>query len=698
MKDKIIELLSKYGALSFNSLVRFLGLPEEEVSKEISKIENINILKIGKNYELIDNENLFSGLVYFKNGRRYIKTETDSYMISDDDPLVYYEGDRYIFKLYEDYRDKKFASLMKFISHDNRLLVAIASKPKQDGTRMFKLVNSDSVFVSFKVYHAASVATGDLCYIRPLYRREGNIELAEFDSLISKNNELGNDVIALVAQANVPFKFPDEVNKELERIPLSVSDSELKNRIDHTNDLVITIDGDDSKDFDDAVSLKILDNGNYLLGVHIADVSNYVKENSEIDKEALKRGTSIYLVDRVIPMLDFKLSNGICSLNEGVIRLTLSSMIEFDCDGNVVNSHIESSYIKSCHRMTYRKCNLMLDEKNLELINEYRDIYPMLLNMRELSSKIRAKRNALGSIDFDIDETKVIVNELGEAVDVVIRERGTSELMIEDFMLSANQAVASSLFNLDYPCLYRVHEEPSYEKIKEMKPMLESLGLRIRNVGAGIKSKDIQNVLEKIKDSPSSKAISQLILRSMAKARYDASCLGHFGLAMKYYCHFTSPIRRYPDLMVHRIINDLIINPNDFKNRLIELEGVVDDIAFKTSYAERRAIDLEREVNDMKEAEYMSKFIGKYFDGIISSITSFGMFIMLDNGIEGLAHITSFPEYLSYDKEHMCLVGNYTDEVYNIGDKVKVRLISSDKSNHQIDFIVTKHTERRGNK
>ena len=431
--------------------------------------------------------------------------------------------------------------------------------------------------------------------------------------------------------------------------------------------------------------------------VHIADVSHYVKECSEIDKEALNRATSIYLVDRVIPMLPEKLSNGICSLNEGVTRLVLSAIMEYDSFGNRINGKITRGYIKSKHRMTYSNVNKILIENDEALIKKYADIYPMLKNMLELSKLIRAKRVSRGALDFDVAEAKIVVDEKGKPTNIIPRARDKAEMLIEDFMLEANEMVAETLFNLEYPCCYRVHENPSKEKLKTLNTVLKSFGLHIRNIEKDIKPKDLQIAMNKIDDDKKDVA-NALLLRAMAKARYDASCLGHYGLALKYYCHFTSPIRRYPDLQTHRIINALLFDLNDFDNQLEHFRSTINDVCMRSSLCEKKAIELERTVDDMKMAEYMENKIGNIYSGVITSITNYGFYVMLDNLVEGLVHIKNMPDFFEYDDIHLCLVGNYSKDVYNIGDKVKVRVIGASKKLRQIDFAIVSHNRQKGKK
>jgi ribonuclease R len=395
-------------------------------------------------------------------------------------------------------------------------------------------------------------------------------------------------------------------------------------------------------------------------------------------------------------MLPEKLSNGICSLNEGVVRLVLSCVMEIDPSGKMIDSSILSGYIKSKYRMTYSNVNKILEQADEKLINKYSDIYDMLLDMKELSRILRKKRTARGSLDFDVKEMKICVDETGKPINVLARDRGLAEMLIEDFMLEANETVAQTLYHLQYPCCYRVHEEPNKEKLNNVNNILKNIGYKIPNIDKGVRPMAIQSVMNKIKGSDSEDAINTMLLRAMAKARCDSRSLGHYGLAAEFYCHFTSPIRRYPDLQTHRMINNLIIKPHNFESKITHYQAILDYICERSSECERKSIDLERLVDDMKAAEYMENKIGNIYNGIISSVTSFGFFVMLDNTIEGLVHIKNLPDFYVYDEKKATLSGNYSKEVYNIGDTVKVRLIGASKENRQIDFMVVSHSKKRG--
>lgn len=699
MQEKILELINQYGGLSYDALLKFLKCAPTVLAEEIAKIENEKIYKIGKNYVIINGQDLIRGKVIYKNECFYVVCEDKRYFIDKNYWNNLYAKDEVIANVEEDYLGRITAYIIKVVSHSKEPIVAKRTSRVVENQVWFTVkddsVNYQGIWVNKRLTLDSKI--GDLCLVEPLYQSKKVLD-GSVIKVLGKDGAIGSDILAVVAQSGVSYEFPLSVTEEADTILETVDEKELIDRVDYTNDLVITIDGDDSKDFDDAVNVKKLDNGNYLLSVHIADVSHYVKEYSELDNEALKRGNSIYLVDRVIPMLPERLSNGICSLNEGVIRLVLSCVMEINPLGEIVDSNITSGYIKSKYRMTYNKVNKMI-KGDQKLIEQYQDLYPMILDMVSLSDILRRSREEQGALDFDVVETKILVDNTGKPIDVVARTRDKAEMLIEDFMLAANEVVAETLNHLEYPCCYRVHEDPSKERLTNLAPLLATVGVKLGNIGNGVKPKVLQKALQKIKGTSSEIALNSLLLRAMAKARYDSNCLGHYGLAMQYYCHFTSPIRRYSDLETHRIINELIIKPNKkFDESLMHFNNVIGEICLQVSETEKKAVELERKVDDMKSAEYMQSYIGKIFNGTITSVTSFGIFVMLENTIEGLVHIKNMPDFYDYDEKNMCLIGNYSKEVYNIGDHVKVRVLDANKGTGKIDFLVVEHKMRKGNK
>ncbi len=511
--------------------------------------------------------------------------------------------------------------------------------------------------------------------------------------IIGHRNDPGIDILSIVHAHDVDIEFPKEVYEQIENISDEIDPSDIENRVDLRSELIVTIDGDDAKDLDDAISLKKLDNGHYQLGVHIADVSYYVTEGSPLDKEAIKRGTSIYLVDRVIPMLPHKLSNGICSLNPNTDRYTISCIMEINKQGEVVNHDILPTVIHSSYRMTYNNVNKILDGDQ-KLQQEYAPAVPLFFLMQELATLLRKVRDERGAIDFDVDEAKVLVDKQGKPTDVVLRKRGASDKIIEEFMLKANETVAQHFKWMDLPFIYRVHEQPKIKKLQQFVNIVKPLGYTIKGSLEHVYPNELNAIIHASKGTDEHVIVSTLLLRCMQKARYDAQCLGHFGLADEYYTHFTSPIRRYPDLLGHRLIRTFLFK-QDYK-QTAHFEEVIPELAEQSSYREREAIDIEREVTDMKMAEYMSEHIGEEFEGMISSITSFGFFVELPNTIDGLVHITDLTDdYYHYDEKQMILVGERTGRIFKLSDKVKVRVVACDKKERTIDFEVVGMESRK---
>lgn len=505
---------------------------------------------------------------------------------------------------------------------------------------------------------------------------------------IGHKDEPGIEILSIVHKHNIRSEFPDEVLAEAEQVPDQISAADLKGRRDLRGQQIITIDGADAKDLDDAVTVERLDNGHFQLGVHIADVSHYVREDSALDKEAFERGTSSYLTDRVIPMLPQRLSNGICSLHPKVDRLTLSCEMEINQQGNVVAYDIFPSVIRSVERMTYEAVNHILEEKHPQTRKQYQSLVPMLEEMAELHHILEQKRRHRGAIDFDSDEAKIIVDKEGKAIDIELRERRVGERLIESFMLAANETVSEHYSKADLPILYRVHEQPDESKMKRFLEFITTFGLTAQASKDSITPKDLQGVMDRIKDEPYEAVISMLLLRSMQQARYDVEPIGHYGLGADYYSHFTSPIRRYPDLILHRLIHyyDEIGRSQQDKKRW---ESRLPDMAKHSSDAERRAIDAERETDELKKTEFMADKVGQEFMGTIISITGFGMFIQLPNTVEGLVHVSMMDDdYYRFDEDHLVMIGERTGKVFRIGQPIKVKLMRADVEEVQIDFSI----------
>ncbi len=505
--------------------------------------------------------------------------------------------------------------------------------------------------------------------------------------VLGHKDDVGTDIISIIRGHNLPEEFPPEVEEQASKIPEKVPEADISKRRDLRNRVIVTIDGEDAKDLDDAVSLEVLENGNYLLGVHIADVTQYVFENSHLDKEALKRGTSVYLVDRVVPMLPRRLSNGICSLNPQVERLTLSCDMEIDKKGKVKKYEIYESVIKTKERMTYKNVNRILTDNDPEVMDRYSELVETFKEMEKLMHILNKRRRTRGSIDFEFEETKIILDDHGKPVEIRPYDRGVSERIIEEFMLVCNETIAEHMFWKEIPFVYRVHEDPNAEKLQAFNEFIFNFGYHIKGI-AEIHPKALQQLTDQIKGTKEERIINTLMLRSLKKARYTSESLGHFGLAAKYYCHFTSPIRRYPDLMIHRIIKEDIHNKLTEK-RIKHLQSIIEGIAEQSSLRERAADEAERAVEDLKKAEYMRDRIGEEYDGIISNVTSFGMFVELDNTIEGLVHMSNMEDdYYQYDEVHHMLIGERRKRTFRIGDSVRIRVQNADISSRTIDFVL----------
>lgn len=498
----------------------------------------------------------------------------------------------------------------------------------------------------------------------------------------------GTDILAIVKSLNIPSEFPVRVMNQAMRVPDHVLDADWDGREDLTGLMIVTIDGEDAKDLDDAVSLT--KEGNiYHLGVHIADVSNYVQGGSAIDKEALKRGTSVYLADRVIPMLPERLSNGICSLNQGVDRLALSCLMDIDGQGNIVAHKITESVIRVDRRMSYEQVRSILEDGETETSRECREFVPMFFLMRELSQLLRSRRHHRGSIDFEFPESKIILNGAGRAIDVRPYEANCATEIIEDFMLMANETVAREYCKGEYPFVYRTHENPDPEKVEELLTLLHHQGIQVRKSREEITPKEIQEILESIQGLPNETMISRLTLRTMKQAKYTTECSGHFGLAARYYCHFTSPIRRYPDLQIHRIIRDNLRGRLQREGKTEHYREILEEVARQSSVCERRAQEAERESDKLKKAEYMSYHLGEEFDGIISGVTGYGLYVELSNTVEGLVHVTSLrDDYYEFDQEAYELRGQLTKKNYHLGQKVRVRVADADAMKRTVDFTL----------
>ncbi|MED1468687.1 ribonuclease R [Bacillus salipaludis] len=520
----------------------------------------------------------------------------------------------------------------------------------------------------------------------------------EVIEILGHKNDPGVDILSIIHKHGLPMAFPDDVLEQANETPDTIDESELANRRDLRNETIVTIDGADAKDLDDAVTVTRLENGNYKLGVHIADVSYYVKEGSPIDVEAADRATSVYLVDRVIPMIPHRLSNGICSLNPKVDRLVLSCNMEITSEGQVVDHEIFQSVIKTTERMTYYDVNRILIDKDEETRKRYEPLVPMFELMEELAAILRDKRMKRGAIDFDFKESKVLVDEEGNPTDVVLRERSVAERLIEEFMLAANETVAEHFHWMEVPFIYRIHEDPKEDKLRKFFEFITNFGYIVKGTANEVHPRALQEIIEEVQGKPEEMVVSTVMLRSMQQAKYDPESLGHFGLSTEFYTHFTSPIRRYPDTIVHRLIRTYLIEGKLDEATREKWNAQLPEIAAHSSRMERRAVDAERETDELKKAEYMEDKIGVEYDGIISSVTNFGMFVELPNTIEGLVHVSYMTDdYYRFDERHYAMIGERTGNVFRIGDEITVRVVKVNKEERSIDFEIVgmKGTPRR---
>ncbi|NMM65260.1 ribonuclease R [Clostridium sp. P21] len=596
-------------------------------------------------------------------------------------------GDKVVAKITrEENRGKKCeGEIIRILQRANKTVIGVYEDSKNFG---FVVPEEKRIYqdVFIPKSSRSGAKTGDIVIADitswPDKRRNPEGKIVE---ILGKKGEKGIDILTIIKKNNLPEEFTAKVEAYADGIPDEIPEEEYARRKDLRDLTIVTIDGEDAKDLDDAVSLEKLENGNYYLGVHIADVSNYVKDKNPLDKEALKRGTSVYLIDRVIPMLPKKLSNGICSLNPKVDRLTLSCFMEIDKTGKVVDHNIVESIIKTNERMTYTDVTKILRDNDEDTIKKYDYLVDTFKLMEELCAILYKKRIQRGAIDFDFEECKIILNELGKPVEIRPYERAIANRIIEEFMLVCNETIAEHMFWANMPFVYRIHEEPDEEKLMHFNEFVHNLGYVVR-MGQEVHPKALQDIVEKVKGKKEETVVSTLLLRSMMKARYAPECIGHFGLAARYYCHFTSPIRRYPDLIIHRIIKEFI-NGKINDNRMQRLTSEVEYASKQSSEMERIAQDAEREVEDLKKAEYMSERIGEEFEGIISSVTNFGMFVELPNTIEGLIHISSLDDdYYVYDEKHLSLIGERTKNIYKLGDEAKIKVSKVDMFAHEIYF------------
>ncbi|MFD1032128.1 ribonuclease R [Metaplanococcus flavidus] len=512
--------------------------------------------------------------------------------------------------------------------------------------------------------------------------------------ILGHKNDPGVDILSIIHKHGIEIEFPQTVLDEANAVPEEIEPKDLDNRRDLRNEKIVTIDGADAKDLDDAVQVVKLDDGTYKLGVHIADVSHYVTVGSEMDREAYDRATSVYLTDRVIPMIPHRLSNGICSLNPQVDRLTLSCEMIFNDQGDVISHEIFQSVIRTSARMTYTDVYEILEQDNQELKEQYRELVPMFELMKNLADMLRNKRMRRGAIDFDFKESKVLVDEDGNPTDVVVRERTVSERLIEEFMLAANETVAEHFHRMEVPALYRIHEDPKPEKLQRFFEFVTNFGIVVKGTGNQVHPRALQEIVESVAGKPEEPVVSTMMLRSMQQAKYSAESLGHFGLSTEFYTHFTSPIRRYPDLIIHRLIRTYLIEKDLSEATLRHWDANMDDIATHTSERERRAVEAERDTDALKKTQFMADKIGEEFTGIISSVTNFGLFVELPNTIEGLVHVSNMTDdFYRFDDRQMMMIGERSNRQFRIGDEVEIKVIGVKPEESAIDFEIVGMTQ-----
>ena len=703
MRESIINVLKNSDrALDIYELQDRVGVNSVEETKEFTeelrKLEDeVVVYHSNKDkYMMLENSHLRKGVMRAnKKGFGFVEVEG-----LDDD--IYVSQDNMNGAIHDDVVLVEITSKMNIDRIEGRVLKIIERKiqkyiglMKFDSKGMGHVILDDSkIKLNIQVPKEKSLNAVDghkvVVEVDKMMNHNGRCE-GHVCEIIGHVNDPGVDILSIIYKYNINVDFPDEVKSQVASMPMEVYESDLKGRRDLRDQVIFTIDGDDTKDIDDAISIEKLSNGHYRLGVHIADVSYYVKEGSPLDTEAMDRGTSVYLVDRVIPMLPHELSNGICSLNPNVDRLAMSCVMEFNSEGKQLDYEIFPSVIRSRIQMTYKKVNSIL-EKNI-IPEGYEDFADDLRTMEELAEILRKAKVKRGYIDFGVEEAKILVDENCVPTDVVLRERGMGENLIEDFMIAANECVATHIYFMNLPFIYRVHEYPKEEKIRSFLGFVSSLGYQVNGNIKDVKPTTMQAILKQLQDKPEYKILSSLLLRSMQKAVYKPENLGHYGLASKCYTHFTSPIRRYPDTTVHRLLRTYLVEGKVDMQTIKKWEEKLVYIAEHSSERERASVDCEREVDDMKMAEYMEKHIGEEYEGMISSITSFGMFVELDNLIEGLVPLRDMKDFFHFDEERMTLTGEKSHIKYSIGERVVIKVVRASKEEKTIDFEVVRKVE-----
>lgn len=700
-KDIILDFMKdeEYTPMKSKEIAMILGVPKKEYNKFIETLkeleENYKIVKNKKNRYRLIGENFVEG-IYRKNqkGFGFVKVENqeDEIYISKENSLRALNGDRVLVEIIEEKNKIKNAEgkIKKIIKHEKDTVVGTFQKNENFG---FVVPDDRSlgtdVFISKNNYGKARNGHKVLVQITK-YPEKGKNAEGKVIEILGDPNQAGVDMLSLIKEYNLPSTFPEQVVEEAKKCGDKIDEKDIPNRVDCRRDVIFTIDGEDAKDLDDAVRVIKLENGNYRLDVHIADVSYYVKEGSLLDKEAQIRGTSIYMLSRVIPMLPRELSNGICSLNAGEDRFTLSCSMEIDSKGKTVSVEVYKAIINVTERMNYHDVQKILDKSDKQVLKRYEKYIKDFELMEELASILKNRRLEQGYLNLDIPESKIELDKDGRAINVGKYETSFSNEIIEQFMLSANEAIAEKFYWLEAPFIYRVHEDPDIDKVKDLNKFLFNFGLKIKTTNDKVYPTEVSKILEEIKGKEEEKVVSTLILRTLKVAKYESENKGHFGIASKYYCHFTSPIRRYPDLFIHRIISKYLEENYDVnENWVEEYQEKATQRATLSSEREKVATKVERDSEDLKKAEYMENKIGEEYEGIVSSVTQFGIFVELENTVEGLIRFENLgDEYFIYDEERKRLIGEKTNKTYKIGDKVKIRVISANKMLRQIDFEI----------
>ena len=703
MRENILKILKETEkSLSVFEIEEKLGSDNlEELLKVLKELE-VETLVYHTNkdkYMLFEDSHLLKGILHSnKKGFGFVDVEdmNEDIYIPNSNINNAINGDRVVVEITQKKTGNRLEGRIVRIV-ERKFKTMVGEYYTKDHKGFIKLDDEKvNLTIEIRGKHTLGAMPGHKVMVKITDKVKNNYYHGEILKILGHKNDPGVDILSIVGKYGIHDEFPEEVMEQLDNIPDEVTPEEIYGRRDLRNEMIFTIDGADAKDLDDAVSCKILDNGNYLLGVHIADVSHYVKENTPIDREAYERGTSVYLVDRVIPMLPHKLSNGICSLNGGVDRLTITCEMEIDDKGHVVSYDIYESVINSKKRMTYKAVNSILEDNQIP--EGYEPFVDTLQVMAKLAKILRKSKENRGYIDFEIDESKILVDEQGVPTDVVLRERGTGEKLIEDFMIAANETVATHIYFLELPFIYRVHGEPNPEKIQKFLRFVNMLGYQVNGKVEDIHPKTMQKILESLKDKKEFHILSSMLLRSMQKAVYSKDNIGHFGLASKYYTHFTSPIRRYPDTTVHRLLRTYLFNGDMSKETIRYWDEKLILLGDQTSECERNAVECEREVDDMKKAEYMEHHIGEVYEGMISSVLSFGMFVELPNLIEGLVRLDDMKEdFYTYDENTFAICSEHNKRGYRLGDKVTVKVIAASKEAHTIDFELVNENENNSN-